>query len=178
MSRTYFVRPAAFSPEECDRIVAIGEAAAEAAPVWAEGAYGIDADARDVRTALHARSEESGWLFARLDGLFAEAADHFALPVGPISEQIQILRYGVGSHFIRWHTDAGFDLHLQRRISVSVELSEPEDYEGGRLEVVPDLVFRPRTLPRGGAHFFPSRTLHRVTPVSRGVRWSLVGWTG
>lgn len=178
MSRTYFPRPGAFSADECDRVIALGEAAAEAAPVWTQGAYGIDPDARDVRTALQARSGETAWLFERLDALFAEASDHFDLPVGPISEVIQILRYEVGGHFVRWHTDAGFDRQEQRRISVSVELSEPGDHEGGVLEVVADTVGRPRTMPRGGAHFFPSRALHRVTPVTRGTRWSLVGWTG
>ena len=178
MSPYYLPVPDAFSAQECDRIVALGEAGAEAASVWAEGAYGIDPGARDVRTALQQRGGAADWLFDRLDRLFAGAAEHFGLPVGPISEPIQILRYDVGSHFIRWHTDAGFDRQEQRRISVSVELSEAADYEGGALEVVPDLVGRPRTLPRGGAHFFPSRVLHRVAPVTRGRRWSLVAWTG
>ena len=178
MSGTYFRREDAFSPEECDRIVALGEGSGEAAPVWTRDAYGIDPAARDVRTALQSRGEGTAWLFDRLDLLFAEAADHFALPVGPIGEPVQILRYEAGSHFIRWHTDAGVDKHEQRRISVSVELSEPDAYQGGILEIVPDLVARPRTMPRGGAHFFPSRALHRVTPVISGTRWSLVAWTG
>jgi PKHD-type hydroxylase len=33
-------------------------------------------------------------------------------------------------------------------------------------------------LPRGGARLFPSRAIHRVTPVTRGVRHALVAWTG
>lgn len=178
MSRTYFPRPDAFSVDECDRIVGLGQAGGEAAPVWVQDAYGIDSAARDVRTALQARNTANGWLFERLDALFAEAAGRFDMPVGPIREEIQILRYNVGGHFVRWHTDSGLDRHEERKISVSVELSEPGDYEGGVLEVVPDLFARPRTLPRGGAHFFPSRALHHVTPVTRGTRWALVAWTG
>ena len=178
MSRTYLARADAFSAEECDRIVAMGERGAVAAPVWAEGAYGLDTGARDVRTVLVPRGGAPSWLFERLDALFAEASKHFGLEVGPIREEIQILRYAAGSHFVRWHTDGGRDLREQQRISMSLELSEPEDYDGGVLEIVPDLIGRPRTMPRGGAHLLPSQALHRVTPVTRGVRWSLVAWTG
>ena len=128
--------------------------------------------------ALQPREDSSEWLFARLDKLFAAAADAFGLPVGPLVEPVQILRYEAGGHFATWHSDAGLDAHDRRRISTSVELSERSDYEGGELEIVPDLVGRPRTLPRGSAQLFPSRALHRVTPVVRGRRWALVAWTG
>jgi PKHD-type hydroxylase len=177
MVRACFEVPDAFSGEECERIIALG-AQAEAAPVWLESAYGLDSAARDVSTALRSRGPDTEWLFSRLDELFARAAEVFQLNVGPLRQQVQILRYDVGSHFARWHTDAGRDLHDDRKISLSVELSERFDYEGGELEIVPDTVGRLRTLPRGGASLFPSRALHRVTPVTRGTRWSLVAWTG
>ncbi len=66
----------------------------------------------------------------------------------------------------------------RRLISVSVELSAPGDHEGGTLEIIPDTVGRTRTLARGGARFFPSKAIHRVTPVTRGLRHALVIWTG
>jgi PKHD-type hydroxylase len=179
MSRFYLAVPNAFSAEECDRIVALGEAAeGEPGPVYGGGGYGVDRRQRDVRTTLHARSEANAWVFDRLDDMFAVGAEEFGLPVGPMTEPIQILRYDVGNHFATWHTDGGLDALDQRRISMSVELSERQDYDGGELEVVPELVCRPRTLPRGSVQLFPSRALHRVTPVTRGRRWSLVAWTG
>jgi PKHD-type hydroxylase len=46
------------------------------------------------------------------------------------------------------------------------------------LEIAPGTIGLPRTLPRGGARLFPSRAIHRVTPVTRGERWALVAWTG
>ena len=179
MSRTYLAVPGAFSDEECDRIIALGEAG-EGVPGPVYGAAGglVDRRQRDVRTLLQVRDAASEWLFARLDALLAAAAEAFGLPVGPISEPVQILRYDVGCHFQSWHSDAGLDNQERRRISLSVELSGPGDYDGGELEIVPDRVGRPRTLPRGSVQLFPSRALHRVTPVARGTRWALVAWTG
>ena len=178
MSRTYLTVPEAFSDEECRDVIGLAASGrAEQGPVYGSAGGRIDLTARNVRSTLLGRGA-APWLFERLDSLFAAAAEEFGLPVGPISEEIQILRYDVGSHFALWHTDSGLDSVERRRISVSVELSERGDYEGGELEVVPDLVARTRTLPRGSAQFFPSRALHRVTPVTRGTRWALVAWTG
>jgi PKHD-type hydroxylase len=178
VSRTYLAVPGALSEAECDAAIALADAGRTArGPVYGGGGAEVDPSRRDVQSTLVARSEAE-WLFETLDSLFQTAAREFGLPVGPLSEEIQILRYDEGGHFRMWHSDAGLDHVERRRISVSVELSGRRDYEGGELEVVPDLVGRARTLPRGGAQLFPSRALHRVTPVTRGTRWALVAWTG
>ena len=178
MSRTYLALADAFSDPECDRIIALSDGApTEAGPLYGGSGRQVDRAQRDVRSSLVSRAD-APWLFARLDALFAAAAVEFGLAVGPLSEVIQVLLYGEGGHFRMWHTDAGADSGERRLISMSVELSDPADYEGGDLEVVPDLVGRARTLSRGGVHLFPSRALHRVTPVIRGERWALVAWTG
>lgn len=178
MAPLYLAVAQAFNPAECDAIVALAEGGGAAALVFGDAGYHVDRSQRDVPTSLHPRDGANGWLFDRLDALFADAAVAFQLPVGLIAEPIQILRYDVGNHFQTWHSDAGRDAHERRRISMSVELSERADYEGGELEIVPDRVGAVRTLPRGSAQLFPSRALHRVTPVTRGRRWSLVAWTG
>lgn len=178
MAFPYLAVTQAFAAAECDAIVAMASGGGEAAPVWGDGGYAVDRSQRDVPTSLHPRGLANGWLFDRLDALFGEAAEAFALPVGPIAEPVQILRYGIGNHFQTWHSDAGRDAHERRRISMSVELSERDDYDGGELEIVPARVGVLRTLPRGSAQLFASRALHRVTPVVRGTRWALVAWTG
>jgi PKHD-type hydroxylase len=178
MAMLYHAVPQAFTPAECDAIIALAEGGGEAAPVWGDGGYHVDPSQRDVPTSLHPRGPANGWLFDRLDALFSDAALVFELPVGPIAEPIQILRYDRGNHFQTWHSDAGRDALERRRISMSVELSQREDYDGGELEIVPERVGALRRLPRGSAQLFPSRALHRVTPVTRGRRWSLVAWTG
>ncbi|HUF73295.1 MAG TPA: 2OG-Fe(II) oxygenase [Gammaproteobacteria bacterium] len=77
--------------------------------------------------------------------------------------------------FYDWHTDFG-DIAPRRTISITVQLSRPEDYDGGELE----LFFRspPASMDRTRGAFiaFPSFAVHRVAPVTRGTRWSLVAW--
>jgi PKHD-type hydroxylase len=179
MASTFFAIEDALDPVACDAAIALGESAGlQAAPVYGAGAQGaVDRSARNVDSALIARAS-ADWLFDRLDALFAEAGAALGIAVDPLSEPVQVLRYATGGHFQRWHSDAGMDLGTRRLISVSIELSEPGAYEGGRLEVVPDTVGKPRTMERGGAQFFPSRAIHRVTPVTAGTRWALVAWTG
>jgi PKHD-type hydroxylase len=125
---------------------------------------------------MQARTEGNGWLFDRVDALFAEAAAALDVAVSPMAEPLQILRYAPGDHFKAWHTDSGLDRIGERLLSISLELSEPGDYAGGVLEIAPK-VNRPRTMGRGGARIFFSRAIHRVTPVTRGQRWALVNWT-
>lgn len=169
----------AFGDEECDLIIGLAASGQpQPGPVYDASGGRIDPALRHVTTTYRARTAATGWVYDRLDTLFAEAAAMLDIPVGSISEELQIVRYDPGSHFSLWHTDAGADAHAARCISVSVELSAADDYDGGTLEIVPDTIGRPRTLPRGGARFFPSRALHHVTPVTRGVRHALVIWAG
>jgi PKHD-type hydroxylase len=171
-------RPDAFSAAECDTIVALALGTTLEPATVHDGAQDhVDLRHRQAERCHWPRAAGGGWIHARLDALFAEAAEHFELAVDPLFEDVQFVRYGRGGHFQVWHSDAGTDRFDQRRISVSVELSEPGDYDGGVLEIAP-AVGVPRTLPRGGARLFRSRMIHRVTPVTRGVRDALVAWTG
>lgn len=171
--------PGAFSEEECDSLIALGERSGLVpATVWAGRGDEVDPAARSALTSHHPRGASTAWIYDRLDRLFAAAGDAFGIEVGPVAEPLQILRYGEGGHFQAWHSDGGHDAMDRRLVSVSVELSPLGSHEGGDLEIIPDTVGRGRSLPRGGARFFPSRAIHRVTPVTRGVRHALVIWTG
>lgn len=171
--------PEAFSAAECDALIALGERSGLApATVWTPDGDCVVPTSRSAETSYHPRGAATAWIYERLDPLFAEAGAAFGLAVGPVAEPLQILRYGVGGHFQTWHSDAGYDRGSGRLVSVSVELSPLGDHEGGDLEIVPDTIGRVRSLERGGARFFPSRALHRVTPVTRGIRHALVIWTG
>jgi PKHD-type hydroxylase len=174
----HFDRPDAFSADECERIVALAEGAGLApATVYGGAEAAVDTNVRNVATSYHERNAATAWLHDRLDSLFAEAAAALGVAVAPMAEPLQILRYDEGGHFRAWHSDAGLDARDRRLLSVSVELSPLGAHDGGDLEIAPP-VLGPRTLAQGGARFFLSRALHRVTPVTRGTRWALVNWTG
>ena len=169
----------AFTVPECDAIVALARAQAmEPATVYGASGDEVAPDRRRAERCHLRRDESPAWLFERLDALFAEAAPRFELQVEPVFEAIQVVRYGLGDHFQSWHSDAGTDRYFERQVSLSVELSDPAGHDGGVLEIAPGTVGAARALPRGGARLFPSRAIHRVTPVTRGERWALVAWTG
>jgi PKHD-type hydroxylase len=105
------------------------------------------------------------------------------------SEASQFTIYEPGEYY-DWHRDAqnypytqGEQKGLIRKLSVTVSLSNPEDYEGGFLEFSRENDFNKKyfykvreILPRGSICVFPSYTWHRVTPVTKGKRLSLVQW--
>ncbi|HEY6815201.1 MAG TPA: hypothetical protein VI168_06650, partial [Croceibacterium sp.] len=126
--------PDAFTAAECDMIVALGRGGPlEPATVYNGERDHVDPRQREAERCYWSRDIAGGWIHARLDTLFAAAAERFELAVDPLFEDVQFLRYGPGAHFQSWHSDAGVDRLDQRRISLSVELSEPGDYEGGVL---------------------------------------------
>jgi PKHD-type hydroxylase len=91
---------------------------------------------------------------------------------------IQITTYNPGDHY-NWHCDYGIsnDDRYTRKISMTLLISDPNDYEGGDLEIID---YHGNTLKvlreRGTMIFFDSRIPHRVTPVIKGKRISLVAW--
>ena len=114
-------------------------------------------------------------------------------------EIIQYTIYNEGDYY-DWHTDGGLTTHykpqfignstdgvgndfynqnteLVRKLSFSLQLSDPEDYEGGELELINEIgesYLAPKT--QGCLILFDSRTRHRVRTVTKGTRKSLVGW--
>jgi len=79
-----------------------------------------------------------------------------------------------------WHHDTfwGNPTKNDRKISVIIQLSDPEDYEGGQFEFEScwEQPLKEDLMKKGTVIAFPSFILHRVTPVTKGVRKSLVGW--
>lgn len=78
-----------------------------------------------------------------------------------------------------WHIDCSKDgLHdrwYERKLSMSLQLSGPDDYEGGLLEIQ-GVEIDDQWREKGTVIVFPSTKLHRVTPVTSGKRKALVSW--
>lgn len=169
--------PEAFSSAECDRLRAI----AEQAPTAEARLVGRQQDHNIRRADLVWLDDlpDTGWVMDRLiDVVRVANRDVFDFALTDFSESPQIARYGAEKegHF-DWHSDIGDGkLAARRKLTLVVQLSDPDDYEGGALEVMPaaNLLTAPRT--RGTAAIFPAFALHRVTPVTRGARASLTVW--
>ena len=104
-------------------------------------------------------------------------------------EPAQFTKYGLNQYY-GWHYDGGMDIHnakygknLNRKLSVTINLVDETDYEGGNLR----FDFGPHQhgeryieckeiRPRGSVVVFPSFIYHQVTPVTKGTRYSLVMW--
>tara|TARA_R100000742_G_C4251356_1_gene69655 strand:- start:204 stop:797 length:594 start_codon:yes stop_codon:yes gene_type:complete len=90
------------------------------------------------------------------------------------------------NQFYGWHTDYFPNKNPKardRKISLSISLSDPKDYKGGELEFIVDEVPEKRRsivckelAPRGSIAIFPSFVVHKVNPVTKGTRYSLVIW--
>jgi PKHD-type hydroxylase len=79
-----------------------------------------------------------------------------------------------------WHIDTSMgDSSVPRKLSMVLCLSDPNEFEGGELQVkINNDEAQTLELAKGRAWFFPSWVLHRVTPVTKGMRRSLVLWVG
>jgi PKHD-type hydroxylase len=89
------------------------------------------------------------------------------------------------NQFYKWHQDSGKEepnSKTIRKLSVTVSLSDPKDYKGGLLEIdnrrmdTKSKFLVKEGLPQGSIIVFPSYMWHRVTPVTKGTRYSLVIW--
>jgi PKHD-type hydroxylase len=129
------------------------------------------------------QDETWSWMYSRLENMIQEANDalwQFELISMP--EMIQFTEYHADEkgHY-NWHQDLGPGIASGRKVSVTVQLSAPEDYEGGELQLTHggphELAYTaPKT--EGSVTIFPSYMLHRVTPVTKGIRKSFVLWVG
>jgi PKHD-type hydroxylase len=79
-----------------------------------------------------------------------------------------------------WHTDygreKGHEQHEPRKLSLSLQLSGPDQYQGGELQAKVRAGTEIAPKARGTLIAFPSYVLHRVTPITAGSRKSLVIW--
>jgi PKHD-type hydroxylase len=170
----------AFSREEIDRIVAYGDS------LMPERLQLVGADRkpqaadrlRITHTAWIEPNADTKWLFDRMQGVAQSLNDQtYQYDLRGFSENFQYTVYhgSEGGHY-DWHVDHG-PLAVPRKLSMTVQLTDPSEYQGCELQFCAggDIEIAPRE--RGTVVAFPSYVLHRVTPVISGTRRSLVVWT-
>ena len=92
-------------------------------------------------------------------------------------DQLQYGRYLKDGKY-DFHIDIGVGKSGLRKLSCSILLSDPDDFEGGIFQYTQGPKISTYYLKKGEILFFPSWIRHRVKPITSGERLSLVGWFG
>ena len=125
-------------------------------------------------------SDQSKWLYNLLFPLALKANKklfHFDIDV--VTDSIHYVIYPENGGHLHWHTDISAYGANRRKLAMTVQLSDPSEYEGGDFQIWMGGK-EPVTVPRkkGDIIVFPTFLMHRVTPVTKGQRKCLVFWTG
>ena len=168
-----------FTPEQCQLIINAGRSE----PVQNGQVGGGAAGVVDTKT----RTSHISWIpFNKMPEMYSTLEqivnktnnNHFGFDGVKITEQAQYTEYPAGG-FYDWHIDSdinGVNEPPVRKISMTCLLSHESEFEGGGLELMSDgKIARPK---QGQAIFFASYIRHRVIPITKGVRKSLVMWFG
>jgi PKHD-type hydroxylase len=165
------VRHKALSASECAKVIALGEARKPVVATLERG-HAVEYRASTIRWIEP--DADAQWLYHRLGVLFHEMNRMFRFELVGLAEALQYTVYGPGDKF-DWHIDLGPGTISGRKLSVSILLSADADYEGGGLDFLNAGGDR-SGIGIGTAIFFPAYMAHRVAPVTRGTRRSLVAW--
>lgn len=162
-----------FSPEELDAIIEMGNSAELHKAVT----YGQQSDKnRNSRVTFLYPNEYTSWIFYKMAGsITAMNERYFGFDLSGMEQGLQFTKYEAPGEHYDWHIDKGYMTPV-RKLSVSLQLSDPNDYDGGQLELMFGRKTHKVNKHRGMMAFFPSYVLHRVRPVTEGTRYSLVCW--
>ena len=171
-----------FTPQQCQDIINAGhsEKPQVAQVGMAKNKPGGGVDKKKRTTTI-------SWIpFKKLPEMYSKVnyqlslvnLNHFGFENVEITEPAQFTEYPKGG-FYDWHMD--LDINGQheppvRKISMTCLLSDPSTFTGGELEFTEK--HKINNLKQGQAIFFASFLRHRVAPVKKGIRRSLVMWFG
>ena len=173
-TRFVSVHPPCFSIEELNQFQELVIENSRSAIVKGRGGKTFDGIRRSE--VLWLDTPEYQWVFERLWQVATEANKVYQYRIDRFEGPVQLTIYDSKNQgFYRWHSDIA-PRSTKRKISITMPLNEPSEYEGGSLEF--NGSGSPSEVPQhqGTVITFPSFVLHRVTPVTRGKRFSLVAW--
>ena len=169
-----------FSPEQCQDIINAGHAEKpqEAQVGMNKPGGGLDKKKRTT-TISWIPFKEMPEMYTDLNNFIQRAnLNHFGFGDIQITENAQFTEYPEGG-FYDWHMDCDVSMTHEppvRKISMTLLLNHESQFEGGELELMAP--GKKAKLSQGNAITFASFLNHRVAPVTRGVRQSLVVWFG
>ena len=160
-----------FTKEECKKIIEIGKQ------------KGLEKGT--TRSNNDLRSSKVSWLYPNdnLQFAYRKITDvvlnlnkkFFQFDIFGLNEGLQFTNYKAPSDKYGKHIDRAYDF-LVRKLSLSIQLTEPKEYEGGELILYEDEKGTEMKKEQGTLVLFPSFILHEVKPVTKGERNSLVAW--
>lgn len=166
-----------FSPEECKKIIEIGNKRQllEASVGGEDKKLIVDKKLRETKISWIYPSEETAFIFRRVTDVMMEInKQYFNFDLFGFAEGFQFTRYDSPDGMYVAHMDK--ILHATpRKLSLTIQLSSPSDYEGGEL-MVHTGSSQAMDKSLGKLIAFPSYVMHEVKPVTKGTRYSLVAW--
>lgn len=174
----------AFTRGDVDLIKILGETLPfnEAGVVDGMDKIRTDNSLRKSKTSWIPYNKNSSWLYEKISIYLRRInGEYYRFEVDGMYEQLQYTIYeSESSGFYNWHQDIGVysSSSVTRKLSMSILLTDPLTYEGGDLEIWGSSGIVPAPRELGQIVVFPSYLLHRVTPVTKGTRKSLVIWFG
>jgi len=194
----WYVFQGAIPPRICDDIIAYGEQQAEQTALTGDFNGKLPTDQKDVSKLYKTRNSSivwmnDEWIYREIRPYINQANQDAGWNFDwHHSESCQFTKYRETQHYT-WHQDSWHKPYskprdmtdgLVRKISVTVSLADGSEYEGGDLEF--DLRNRgdsqsviqtsKEARVKGSVIVFPSFVWHRVAPVTKGTRYSLVIW--
>ena len=172
-----------FTPEQCQMIINAGRAEPKQDASVGNQDKSIKGGVIDTKT----RTSHISWIpFKKMGDMYKDLerimkttnGNHFGFDGMTITEMAQYTEYPEGG-FYEWHVDNDVNFEHEppvRKISMTLLLSPESEFEGGDLELMKE--GKIAKIKQGQAIFFASFIRHRVTPVIRGNRKSLVMWFG
>ena len=171
-----------FTPKQCEMIIAAGRTEPKQ-----NAGVGNKKRIKGGEVDTKTRTSHISWIpFKKMNDMYKDIerimkttnGNHFGFDGMTITEMAQYTEYPEGG-FYEWHVDNDVNFEHEppvRKISMTCLLSPESEFEGGDLELTkPGNVAK---LKQGHAIFFASFINHRVTPVIKGNRKSLVMWFG
>lgn len=165
-----------FTVEEIERIHELAKDIPENQAILGHG--GVVNEIRNSKTKWFSRKKEQyAWMFEKCARMFAIGNNQlFHFNLSGFTEDLQYTIYkSEDTGFYSFHQDVG---HTQphRKLSLTIQLSDEDEYEGGDFSML--ITKEEIKLPKkkGTCIIFPSTITHRVSPVTKGTRYSLVIW--
>jgi PKHD-type hydroxylase len=162
----------AFSKEECQTIINIAKDKG-----LVKGTTMGESDVRDSKISWLYPVDKMEFVFRRVTDIVLNLNEkYFKFDLFGLNEGFQFTNYEAPSGKYGKHVDRAINTSV-RKLSISIQLTNPEDYEGGELKLYDgEEEGTVMDKAQGTLILFPSYVLHEVMPITKGARNSLVTW--